>query len=535
MQHGFTTGHYMVIASRPPMKFYQKYLSARAIVSYHLGIAPDSKGWLFWVPKSKRITRAENVKFDESNFFLYPVRNQSSAMSIQAETLFDSSMIKELEKQDSFISTINHIHDLCNITPTTYKEAISSDEQVQWQAAIVEELNSMNQEKLFEDISIRNALKEVPHNSIFSTTWVFVRKHKPERYKAQLVARGFRQIHSINFDETFAPTPTFGALHLLFLIVCTNNWPIQTFDVKVAFLHSLIDKLVYVWPPKGINVPKHTILKLWKALCGTKQAARCWWLHLKMILEQIGLCPNGEDQSTYCYKTDKGRAILWIHVDDSVLTASTSKVLNDISNELNKAFKMKWDDTISSLVGISITCTDDGYEFSQKDLILKLLGWNQSNITAKSPLPANCDLKSNKSGDLDKDYLRRIGMLLYIVQGSRPNICYLVNYLAQFSMATDDTHWQALEHLIAYPRGTIKDKIIISKNQETPTFNCYVDANWGGEGNRSNHGFIIMHGRNPITWQSKQQATVAASTAQAEYIALSFSSRECLWLANLSG
>ncbi|MBW0538378.1 hypothetical protein O181_078093 [Austropuccinia psidii MF-1] len=103
-------------------------------------------------------------------------------------------------------------------------------------------------------------------------------------------------------------------------------------------------------------------------------------------------------------------------------------------------------------------------------------------------------------------------------------------------MATDNTHWQALEHLIAYLRGTLEDKIIISKeHQGTPNIMCYVDANWGGEGNRSNHGFIIIHGRNPVSWQSKRQATVAESTAQAEYIALAFAARECLWLSNLFG
>ncbi|MBW0538319.1 hypothetical protein O181_078034 [Austropuccinia psidii MF-1] len=34
-------------------------------------------------------------------------------------------------------------------------------------------------------------------------------------------------------------------------------------------------------------------------------------------------------------------------------------------------------------------------------------------------------------------------------------------------------------------------------------------------------------------WQSKRQATVAASKAQAEYIALSFAAKEALWLSNM--
>ncbi|MBW0535228.1 hypothetical protein O181_074943 [Austropuccinia psidii MF-1] len=134
---------------------------------------------------------------------------------------------------------------------------------------------------------------------------------------------------------------------------------------------------------------------------------------------------------------------------------------------------------------------------------------------------------------MDREYLKRIGMLLYIAQGTRPDISYAVNYLARFSMGTTSAHWEALEHLISYLRKTRNRNLRISEDEKPNALRCYVDANWGGEGNRSTHGFIILHGGNPIAWQSKQQATIASSTAQAEYIALSFAARECIWLCNM--
>ncbi|MBW0514869.1 hypothetical protein O181_054584 [Austropuccinia psidii MF-1] len=134
---------------------------------------------------------------------------------------------------------------------------------------------------------------------------------------------------------------------------------------------------------------------------------------------------------------------------------------------------------------------------------------------------------------MDIPYLKRIGILLYIAQGSRPNITYTVNYLARFSLGTDSSHWEALEHLIAYLRYTINIGIYISNEHPENKIECYVDANWGGEGDRSSHGFILFHNKNPIAWQSKRQVTVASSTCQAEYMALSFASKECLWMANL--
>ncbi|MBW0506567.1 hypothetical protein O181_046282 [Austropuccinia psidii MF-1] len=401
-----------------------------------------------------------------------------------------------------------------------------------WTQAITEEIKSMQTEDVFIPVDLNDALKEVPHKSILGTKWVLTKK--PERFKARLVARGFFPIHGINYDKTFAPTPTFNFLHLLFSTSCLNNWSVRAFDVKVAFLHNLIDKPVYVWPPMGIDVPKLKVLKLNKALYGTKQASRCWWMHIKSILQTIGFESTGKDRSTYTLNQGNDQAILWVQIDNGVLTASSPSLLNQILNQLNSSLKIKWDNNINGLVGISITETDNGFKFSQPDLINKLTNLNPSKIIVKTPLPMNCQLVSNSSlSTMDKPYLKRIMILLYIAQASCPDIAYAVNYLARFSLCTDQSHWTALEHLIAYLCGMKDMRILIHKNNKFLNFECFVDANWGGEGNRSTHGYIIMHGVNPIAWQSKQQTMIASSTAQAEYMALSFAAKETLWIYHL--
>ncbi|MBW0490169.1 hypothetical protein O181_029884 [Austropuccinia psidii MF-1] len=507
---------------------FKKDFSARAVTGYHLGIAENSKGWLFWIPGRKSIARSASVKFDEYTFYN---NTQPKLQSIQINNLFDESMVKEINQQDKLIATLTKETDPAVMLPTTYREAIHSKEKEQWLGAIKDELNSMKEENVFETVDLRHALAEVPHESILSTKWVFVKK--PERYKARLVARGFKQIHGINYDETFAPTPTFNALRLLFSTSCLKKWPIRTFDVKVAFLHSLIDKPVYIWFPQGMDSKKFSVLKLNKALYGTKQAARCWWLHLKNILEQIGFQPNNEDMSTYIFNRGVDKAILWIHVDDGAITASSETLMSELMRTLNMKLKIKWNNEICGLVGIDIKKLDNGFKFYQPDLINKLTHLNESNITAKSPLPINCKLESNPSKEMDKAYLRRIGILLYIAQASRPNICQAVNYLARFSMGTTQEHWLALEHLISYMRGTCDMGILIANDNKSSEIRCYVDANWGGEGDRSTHGYLLLHGKNPISWQSKRQTTIASSTAQAEYMSLSFAVRECIWVSNL--
>ncbi|MBW0513596.1 hypothetical protein O181_053311 [Austropuccinia psidii MF-1] len=128
---------------------------------------------------------------------------------------------------------------------------------------------------------------------------------------------------------------------------------------------------------------------------------------------------------------------------------------------------------------------------------------------------------------MDKPYLKRIGILLYIAQASCPDIAYAVNYMAHFSLHTNQSHWDALDHLTAYLHGTRDMGIQIDNANTSREFECYVDASWGGEGNRSTHG------NNPIAWRSKRQTTLYSLTAQAKYMALSFSAKETLWLYHL--
>ncbi|MBW0537165.1 hypothetical protein O181_076880 [Austropuccinia psidii MF-1] len=442
---------------------HRKDLGPRGIVGYHMGVAPDSKGWIFWVPdKGDFFMKSASVKFDEEVSF-----PSGHVSSIQVSDIFDNSMILELEKQDALVSSLNTVSDSSNITPMTFKDVMISPQKDNWISAIDDELKSMQEEDVFEIINLKDALQNKKASDILSTRWVFTQKKAPLRYKARLVARGFKQTKGVNFEETFAPTPTFNALRLLFSILIANKWVIRTFDVKVAFLHSLIDMPVFVWPPRGMDIPPGKVLKFNKALYGTKQAARCLWRHLTTILIDIGFEPNKEDLSTYTYLSASGTALLCIHVDDGALTASLPQLLERIVAAISSKLKIKWDETMTGL-------------------------------------------------------------------GSRPDITYAVNYLARFSLGTTPAHWEALEHLIAYLRMTKKTGILIRDSGSTLAFECYVDANCGGEGNRSTHGFLLLHNNNPISWQSKQQATIASSACQAEYMAMSFAAREYLIALNIA-
>jgi hypothetical protein len=155
-------------------------------------------------------------------------------------------------------------------------------------------------------------------------------------------------------------------------------------------------------------------------------------------------------------------------------------------------------------------------------------------ICTRTPI-ASTNLVSNPSdGSMDKEYLSRIGCLLYLAQGSRPNITFAVHFLARSCMKPDKNHWVALNHLISYIHYSagLNLPIVASKPFETG-IETFVDANWGGELSRSVHGFISTAWGTPISWSSKRQTCVAWSTCQAEYMALSFASQDACTLSSV--
>lgn len=88
------------------------------------------------------------------------------------------------------------------------------------------------------------------------------------------VAKGFRQRLGVDFYKNFSPMALLSSLRLLLALAKSNNWLIHSFDVLVAYLHSPINKTVYVEPPVHVR-PKlsRKVMLLKKSLYGTKQAA----------------------------------------------------------------------------------------------------------------------------------------------------------------------------------------------------------------------------------------------------------------------
>lgn len=131
-----------------------------------------------------------------------------------------------------------------------------------------------------------------PNQNLVGCRWVFRIKRNSdgsiERYKSQLVAKGFHQRPGIDYQEIFSPVIKPTTVRLLISLAVTNGWSLRQLDVNNAFLHGTLHEDVFISQPLGFVDPHlpHHVCRRKKALYGLKQALA--YKELKQFLLPLG-------------------------------------------------------------------------------------------------------------------------------------------------------------------------------------------------------------------------------------------------------
>ncbi len=476
---------------------------------------------------------SEDESFDDANDKTYVPSLSDGEINTPQQVRKSKRAIKPPYKS-TYMSVSNEDE------PTTVEEALKGQDRNKWKLAMEDEMNSLMKNNTWDLTELPSGKKPI------QTKWVFKVKKDAVgnilKYKARLVAKGYTQRHHIDYEETFAPVVRYSSIRLLMALAVEYNLKIDQMDAITAFLQGEIDEEIYIQQPDGYDDGSGKMCRLNKAMYGLKQAGRMWNLKLETSLKKFGLTKSQMDPCIF-YDNEM-KLIVAIYVDDLLIFWKNENTLENLKNFLCKTFNMKDMGRATSCIGINIKQMDGAIELDQTNYIkdiLKRFGMECCKSIG-NPSDVNQKLSNEMSSEVITDeernkipYQQAVGSLLYLAQCTRPDIVYAVNDVSRFNSNYKTAHWKAVKRIFRYLKGTMDTKLKFEKDQNFE-IRGYSDADWASDVDkrRSCTGYLFKLSNGAITWSSKRQQTVALSSTEAEYMAMSSATQEALWLKQLA-
>jgi hypothetical protein len=410
---------------------------------------------------------------------------------------------------------------------------MSTDDAEKWKESTLRELSSLYKNKTWTVVPR-------PKNArVVKSRWVY-RIKENGIFKARFCAKGFTQQWGEDYDETFAPVAKYTSIRTLIAILAgRRNVKIHQMDVNTAFLYSDLDEVVYVEQPEGFAVPgkEDWVLLLNKALYGLKQSPRAWFLKIAPTLVGFDFKQCDSDSCIFVYTNDKGqKTYIALYVDDFIIAGENEDDIKRIKELLAEQFEMKDLGIAKKFLGMEIEYGNDGsIKIHQEQYIQELLMRHgmQDCSPVNTPLDTSVKLTATTNDDAPadaKEYARIVGGLMFAACVTRPDIMCAVGQLSQFLNKPSSKHLHAAKRVLRYLKRTLTMGITYCPPPMKLT--GYSDADWAGniDIRRSTTGYVVMLNNGAIAWRSQRQVTVALSTMEAEYMALTEATKELIWI-----
>lgn len=428
-----------------------------------------------------------------------------------------------------------------NFAFCTIADALESSEKNEWRSAMDEEIQSHTSNHTWD-------LVDLPANRrAIKSKWVFKRKTDALgniiRYKARLVVKGCSQKEGVDYNEIYAPVVRYASIRFLVSLAAQYELDIYQMDAITAFLQGELSEEIYMKQPDFYNDGTEKVCLLRKSIYGLKQASRVWNLKLRGVLIEAGYKSSQMDPCIFFKLDGHGMIFIAIYVDDVLYFTNSAELKANLQHILTSKFKMKDMGVAEFCVGLRITRDKARgiiYLDQQKYIGEVLERFNMTNCKSiDTPCDANQRLKRGETGDAEYNadsipYQQAVGSLMYLVQGTRPDLAFSVNNVCRFNTCYTREHWVAVKRIMRYLHGTANLRLAFTKNESHKILG-YSDADWGADviDRRSVTGYVFIRSGAAISWASKKQPTVALSTAEAEYMALSACTQEAFWLKQL--
>ena len=462
---------------------------------------------------------------------------------------FLTLMNKVNEQFDPFVGIYEDLHPMLlaakanDINTPNYHQAMNGSNSSGYMDAMDLEFSTLDNKMSAWDIVDRT--KDM---KVLGSIWAFRCKLFPDgmvrKLKARFCVRGDQQVEGIDFFETFAPVVSWTTVRLLLILSVHLNLASMQVDYTSAFLHATIDDTVFVDMPRGFKQPGK-VLKLKRSLYGLRQSPRNFFLHLKGKLEDQEFKQSTADPCLFI----RNDMICLVYVDDCLFFAPDDCKFDNLLQKLREAdLTLEKEDDVAGFLGVKLTVDKHAgtVELTQTGLIDRIIEAMHLEDSSPKNTPAEyATLPKDEHGEdcnSDFNYASIVGMLLYLLGHSRPELAFSVSQCARYTFHPKMSHEIALKRIGRYLQGT-RTKGMIMKPTNDLNLDCYVDSDFAGLWSfeddqdptcvKSRTGFIMLLGGCPLMWSSKLQTEIALSTMEAEYIALSTALRDLIPLKRL--
>ena len=256
------------------------------------------------------------------------------------------------------------------------------------------------------------------------------------------------------------------------------------------------------------------------------------------------------DHCVYFRKLRDGSFVyLLLYVDDMLIACKSKVEIDRLKAQLSKEFDMKDLGEAKKILGMEIqrdrikgtVCLTQTQYLKR---VLQRFGIDGKAKAVSTPLAAHFKLSALLSPQTENGrkqmaqipYANAVGALMYAMVCTRPDISHAVSMVSRYMHNPGKEHWQAVRWILRYLQGTVDVGLKFERNKTSSQHLVgYVDSDYAGDldKRRSTTGYVFTLAGGPISWRSMLQSTVALSTTEAEYMAVTEAFKEAMWVHGL--
>ncbi|CAI7811077.1 unnamed protein product [Closterium sp. NIES-54] len=394
------------------------------------------------------------------------------------------------------------------------------------------------------DISTMTVKEALASWKGLANRWVFTTKYHVddtiEHEKARLVVKGFTQMYGADYNETFVPVGSYVMLQIFLSIVTVLNLNLMQLDMKNAFLHSKLDRVLYMSPSDYFNDGTGWVCKLLKSLYGLKQSPLLWYLALNDVLVGAGWKKSQVDEALYFKVGDDGAACwVLVYVDDLLAASSSTEMLKELKELLASTFKLREISPVQKYLGLEIVrdrsagklwLHQQGYA---DKLRRRFIDEEQTRHTPKMPVSvddyAELTFDDEEAQERqEEEYRQKFGSLQFAATTTRPNITFACSKLGSGVTVRSDQHWREVDRCLAYLANTRDTALEFGGGPESLELVGYVDTDDAGDKQNQTctSSYVFVYGGAAVSWSSQRIKCATLSSTESEYVVVTEADKE---------